>query len=262
MVMRTDAINADPPSGVIRALACPALSQPPPASTLSAAKVVLDLALSTGLLVVAAIPMVLIALLVKLTSRGPAIYSQTRLGRGGRPFRIYKFRTMWHDCERHSGPRWRRQGDPRITPLGCFLRWTHLDELPQLWNVVKGDMSLVGPRPERPEFIPSLERSVPRYRERLQVRPGLTGLAQIFLPPDTDLASVRRKLAYDLFYIERHTLWLDARLIASTALIMFFVPYGVARSLLRIPRPTTVENNAACQAPHAVTLAKMETLPG
>jgi lipopolysaccharide/colanic/teichoic acid biosynthesis glycosyltransferase len=217
---------------------------------------------SVALLVAAAIPMAVIALLVKLTSPGPAIYSQTRLGRGGHPFRIYKFRTMWHDCERHSGPRWCSHGDPRVTPLGRFLRWSHLDELPQLWNVLEGDMSLVGPRPERPEFTPTLEGCFPRYRERLQVRPGVTGLAQIQLPPDTDLTSVRRKLAYDLYYVERRTLWLDLRLIASTALIMVFIPYGVAWRLLRIPGPGKVENNAAYQPPHTATLAKMETLGG
>jgi lipopolysaccharide/colanic/teichoic acid biosynthesis glycosyltransferase len=217
--------------------------------------------LSAVLLVAAVIPMAVIALLVKLTSRGPAIYSQTRVGRGGRPFRIYKFRTMWHECERHSGPRWCSQGDPRVTPLGRFLRWTHLDELPQLWNVVRGDMSLVGPRPERPEFTPMLERSLPRYRDRLHVRPGVTGLAQVHLPPDTDLASVRRKLTYDLYYVERRTLWLDLRLIASTALVMVFIPYGVAWRLLRIPGPEKVETNAA-HAPRTATLAQIETLHG
>jgi len=103
-------------------------------------------------------PLLLAAIaLVRLTSRGPALYSQTRLGRGGKPFRIYKVRTMAYDCERGSGPRWSTAGDPRVLPVGRLLRRTHLDELPQLWNVLCGEMSLVGPRPERPEFVPQLE---------------------------------------------------------------------------------------------------------
>ena len=132
------------------------------------------------------------ALLVKLTSRGPAFYSQVRLGLDGRPFYIRKLRTMYHNCERLSGPCWSTANDCRITPVGRFLRRSHIDELPQLWNVLCGEMSLVGPRPERPELIPTLARSIPGYRHRLEVRPGVTGLAQIQLPPDTDLDSVRR----------------------------------------------------------------------
>ena len=105
-----------------------------------------------------------------------------RLGKNGRPFRLHKIRTMRHDCEKATGPRWAVPGDPRITPLGRFLRQTHLDELPQLWNVLRGEMSLVGPRPERPEFVPDLEQAIPHYRDRLLVRPGVTGLAQVQLP--------------------------------------------------------------------------------
>jgi lipopolysaccharide/colanic/teichoic acid biosynthesis glycosyltransferase len=215
-------------------------------------------ALAAVIALLAVPALVVVAVLVKLTSRGPVIYSQTRLGRGGRPFRIYKFRTMWHNCERHSGPRWSTPGDPRVTPLGRFLRVTHLDELPQLWNVLKGDMSLVGPRPERPELIPALEQAIPAYRQRLQVRPGVTGLAQVQLPPDTDLASVRRKLAYDLYHVEHGGLLLDLRLIACTGLAVLGVPYAVLAYLLRIPGSKVVERRAALQAPHAATLAQME----
>src|SRR5262249_17904057 len=136
--------------------------------------------------------------LVRLTSRGSAIYRQTRLGLNGRPFTIYKIRTMYHDSERLTGPQWSRPGDPRVTPIGRILRATHIDELPQLWNVLRGEMSLVGPRPERPELAAGLERELPSYRDRLAVRPGVTGLAQVQLPPDTDVESVRRKLAYDI----------------------------------------------------------------
>ena len=151
-----------------------------------------------------AAPLILLAMaLVKLTSRGPAIYRQVRAGLGGRPFTIYKIRTMAHDCEARTGPVWATADDPRVTPLGRFLRRSHLDELPQLWNVLRGEMSLVGPRPERPEFVAQLQRAIPDYRRRLQVPPGVTGLAQVQLPPDTDLAGVRRKLVYDLYYIRR-----------------------------------------------------------
>jgi lipopolysaccharide/colanic/teichoic acid biosynthesis glycosyltransferase len=216
-------------------------------------------ALAAVIALLAAPVLVVVAVLVKLTSRGPIIYSQTRLGRDGRPFRIYKFRTMWHDCERHSGPRWSTPGDPRVTPLGRFLRATHLDELPQLWNVLKGEMSLVGPRPERPEIIPVLEQAIPAYRERLRVRPGVTGLAQVQLPPDTDLASVRRKVACDLHYVRHGGLLLDLRLIACTALAVLGVPYAVLAFLLRIPGSKVVEGHAAIQAAHAGTLARMES---
>src|SRR5262245_1281676 len=188
------------------------------------------------LLLVASAPVILLAgLLVKLTSRGPMFYAQTRLGRYGRPYRIYKIRTMVHNCESDSGARWATEGDPRITQAGRFLRATHLDELPQLWNVLKGDMSLVGPRPERPEFIPHLEQAIPHYRERLLVRPGVTGLAQIQLPADTDLASVQRKLAYDLYYVHRVSLWLDARILLGTAGKILGAPFDVLQRGLRLP---------------------------
>jgi lipopolysaccharide/colanic/teichoic acid biosynthesis glycosyltransferase len=196
----------------------------------------------TAALLVAASPLILLsALLVKLTSRGPVFYSQVRLGRDGKPFRIYKVRTMTHDCERESGACWATANDPRITPVGKFLRATHLDELPQFWNVLKGDMSLVGPRPERPEFVPNLEKAIPHYRERLNVRPGVTGLAQVQLPADTDINSVRRKLAYDLYYIRQMNLWLDMRLIVSTALHVFGVPYDMLGYLFRLPGQKCVE---------------------
>ena len=190
-----------------------------------------------------AAPVILItALVVKLTSRGPAFYSQTRLGKGGKPFTLHKVRTMAHECEKGSGVRWSTPGDPRVTRVGAFLRKTHLDELPQLWNVLRGDMSLVGPRPERPEFIPALEKAVPHYRDRLAVRPGVTGLAQVQLPPDTDMDSVRRKVAYDLYYIRHLNAWLDFRLVASTALHMAGVPYHLLNRLFTLPTKARVED--------------------
>jgi len=211
------------------------------ADTGSRVKAALDVLLAAGLVVLALPPILLAALLVKLTSRGPVFYSQTRVGLNGRVFRIYKIRTMYHNCEAVSGIRWATAGDPRVTPVGRFLRATHLDELPQLWNVLRGDMSLVGPRPERPEFVARLSREVPRYAERLRVRPGVTGLAQVQLPADTDLESVRRKLVYDLHYIENHSVWLDLRLMAGTAFKMLHLPFRLSRRVLFIPSRAVVE---------------------
>ncbi len=219
----------------------PTAFTPPPRPVYEAVKAVAEWFFAAVLFVLAAPVLALTALAVKLTSRGPVFYSQVRVGQGGRPFTLYKVRTMIHDCEKASGVQWSRPGDPRITRIGAFLRRTHLDELPQLWNVLRGDMSLVGPRPERPEFTPALERAVPHYRDRLAVRPGVTGLAQIQLPPDTDLASVRRKLAYDLYYIRYRGLWLDLRLVACTAVHMLGVPYEALRSLFGMPGPEAVE---------------------
>ena len=196
-------------------------------------KAVLDFVLAL-ILVVLALPLfLLIALAVKLTSRGPVLYSQVRLGRNGRPFEMVKIRTMRHDCERASGVCWSLPGDPRVTALGRLLRATHLDELPQLWNILRGEMSLVGPRPERPEFVPALERAIPSYRARLLVRPGITGLAQVQLPPDTDIAAVRRKVERDLHYIRHFSCWLDVRILACTALHVSGLPFHrLCRALL------------------------------
>lgn len=191
--------------------------------------------------VIPALPLILLAvLLVKMTSRGPVFYSQIRLGRNGQPFRIWKVRTMRVDSEK-NGACWSKPGDPRITRVGKFLRITHIDELPQLWNVLRGDMSLVGPRPERPEFVPSLERALPRYRDRMLVRPGLTGLAQVQLPPDTDLESVRRKLACDLHYVQRVSIWLDVRLVLATGFYLLGLSCRWPCKLLRIPSSERVE---------------------
>jgi lipopolysaccharide/colanic/teichoic acid biosynthesis glycosyltransferase len=212
-----------------------------PAGVYLACKRTLDLVVVL-VLAVPALPLIFLAmLLVKLTSRGPALYTQTRVGRGGRPFTIYKIRTMFHRCESLTGARWSTPGDKRVTAVGRFLRKTHLDELPQLWNVLVGDMSLVGPRPERPEFMPQLEQAIPVYRARLLVRPGVTGLAQVQLPPDTDLASVRLKLAYDLCYVRCAGLLLDLRLLAATALKVVGVPFAALRLVCWLPRRPSVE---------------------
>ena len=200
-----------------------------------------DFLVGLSLLLLASPVILLAALLVKLTSSGPAFYCQTRLGKNGRPFTIYKLRTMYHNCESASGPRWSTPGDSRITPLGRLLRRTHIDELPQLWNVLRADMALVGPRPERPEFMPSLAQALPHYSERLLVRPGMTGLAQVQLPADTDLESVRRKLAYDLYYIRHISLWLDVRILTGTLLYLSRWPLHLLPRLRLVPHRDEIE---------------------
>ena len=154
----------------------------------------LDRVAGGALLLLLSPVLILLIVAVKLSSRGPAIYCQKRVGLAGRNFMMYKLRSMRLDAE-SAGPRWAAAGDdPRVTPLGYWLRRLHLDEVPQLFNLVRGEMSLVGPRPERPEFVSVLAHQIPNYLDRLQVLPGITGLAQVNLPPDTDLESVRRKL--------------------------------------------------------------------
>jgi hypothetical protein len=139
------------------------------------------------------------------------------MGLAGRPFTLIKLRTMKHDAEAQSGPVWATDHDVRVTPIGQLLRQTHIDEFPQLINVIRGDMSLVGPRPERPEFVARLDWEVPHYRERLGVRPGITGLAQLRLHADTGLETVRHKLVYDIYYVRNVNPILDAKLLVLTA---------------------------------------------
>jgi lipopolysaccharide/colanic/teichoic acid biosynthesis glycosyltransferase len=196
----------------------------------------------TLLLLVPAVPVILLAsLLVKLTSRGPTFYLQKRVGRNGKVYTLFKIRTMFHDCERFTGPRWATVQDPRITLVGRWLRHLHIDELPQLCNVLRGEMSLVGPRPERPEIAEHLERLIPGYRERLLVRPGLTGLAQVQLPPDCDLASVRTKLAYDLYYVRYLSSSLDLRILLCTACHLLGIPFAFSNRFLKLPSGNAVE---------------------
>lgn len=203
------------------------------------------------LLLILTTPIILAAmLLVKLTSRGPAVYSQTRVGRGGEPFTIYKLRTMRHQCESLTGATWCKPGDSRVTPLGRWLRKTHIDELPQLWNVLRSDMSLVGPRPERPEFVPTLEKAIPSYCDRLLVKPGITGLAQVQLPPDTDLNSVRIKLAYDLHYVEHINAWLDVRIHFATLFKMAGFSFAWIRKCCALPEQTQIENAYRLKVQH------------
>jgi lipopolysaccharide/colanic/teichoic acid biosynthesis glycosyltransferase len=196
---------------------------------------------AAGALLIACAPVILAAIaLVKLTSSGPGIYTQTRLGLNRREFTLYKIRTMSHNCEAASGAQWATRNDPRVTFIGRILRSTHIDELPQLWNVLRGEMALVGPRPERPEIVAKLEPLIPGYARRLSVLPGVTGLAQVQLPPDSSVDTVRRKLVYDLYYANCYGPWLDTRLVLTTAVKIFGL-VGVVRTLLMIPGPAQVE---------------------
>ncbi len=200
-----------------------------------------DMILAAVLMVLTGPLILALMAVVRLSSEGPGLYAQVRLGRNGRRYMIYKIRTMSHNCEAKSGPQWSTVGDPRVTALGRWLRKTHLDELPQLWNVLRGDMSLVGPRPERPEFVQQLEQVIPNYRTRLEVRPGITGLAQVQLPPDEDFAGVSRKVACDAVYVASMSLWLDLRILVGTALKVVGTPFDVTRRVLALPgvRPSS-----------------------
>lgn len=189
-----------------------------------------------ALILVPALPVLFFCIvLVRLTSRGPAIYTQARVGRGGRVFTLYKIRTMYHDCEKLTGPTWCKPGDTRITPVGRILRKLHLDELPQLFNVLKGEMSLVGPRPERPEIAKKLRHQVIGYDRRHAMKPGITGFAQIHLPPDTCIRSVRNKLVYDLFYVRFRSWRMELFILFATGLKML----GLKRLYYRAPRVPT-----------------------
>ncbi len=182
----------------------------------ASAKRLVDVAAAILGLILALPIMLLVALAVKGTSQGPALYRQRRVGRHGRVFTVAKFRSMFDDAEAATGAVWARPGDARVTPVGRFLRRTRLDELPQLWNVLRGDMSLVGPRPERPEFVEQLRRQIPFYGQRHIVRPGLTGWAQVRYTYGSSVEDALEKLQYDLFYIKNLSLALDLFIIFST----------------------------------------------
>ncbi|RMD66512.1 hypothetical protein D6833_01380, partial [Candidatus Parcubacteria bacterium] len=174
----------------------------------------------------ALLPLLLcIAAAIALTSKGPVIYRQTRVGRRGKRFTLYKFRTMRHDAEK-DGPKWKMSGinDPRLTPVGKVLVRTHLDELPQLLNVIKGEIGFVGPRPERPEFTALLEKEVPFYQMRHLIAPGITGWAQIRYPYGSSVKDAYEKLQYDLFYLKNRSLVLDCAIILKTLKSLFVHP--------------------------------------
>ena len=172
-----------------------------------------DIVVSLVALLVLVLPMCLVAIAVKCGSHGPALYAQDRLGKDAKPFRVIKFRTMVADAEK-GGAQWCKKEDARITPVGRFLRRFHIDELPQLWNILVGDMSFVGPRPEREIYYDAFEEYIHGFRERLKVKPGLTGLAQVvggsYMRPE-------EKILCDVRYIKERSLWLDLKILIQTA---------------------------------------------
>ncbi|HJU74433.1 MAG TPA: sugar transferase [Gemmatimonadaceae bacterium] len=221
-IVTYDASKEPVPQGVVPRVRAEALNR-----TLNVVLAALGLLITAPLLLV-------IGIIIKLTSRGPILYAQTRVGLdrrwrqtlamhdrrvrdlGGAVFTIYKFRTMRVDAEAKSGAVWAKENDPRVTPLGRYLRVLRLDELPQLWNILRGDMNIVGPRPERPSIVARLQRDIPDYGSRHRVRPGLTGLAQINQQYDACLDDVRSKVSFDLDYLRRQSLLLDLRIMVRT----------------------------------------------
>ncbi|MBI2419173.1 MAG: sugar transferase [Ignavibacteriales bacterium] len=186
------------------------------------AKRVMDF-ISAIILLVLSSPMIIItAIAIKLDSKGPVFYSQERCGINGKPFKILKFRSMRTDAEKQSGPVWSQKGDTRITRVGQFIRKVRIDELPQMWNVLKGEMSLIGPRPERPYFVEKLAKEIPYYKRRLRVRPGVTGWAQVMHKYDESFDDVKAKLKYDLFYIENMSLRMDFKILLRTVFVVLF----------------------------------------
>ena len=183
-------------------------------------KRIIDVALSTVALIVLAIPLGIIAALIKLSSRGDVFYRQERMGLDGKPFMIYKFRSMYDDAEAATGPVFASEQDPRRTPLGKLLRRSNVDELPQLWNVLRGDMSIVGPRPERPHFVEEFKHRVPQYMLRHKVKSGLTGWAQV--NGWRGNTSIEKRIEYDLYYIENWSVRLDLKIMWLTLLRGFF----------------------------------------
>ncbi|MBD2353383.1 sugar transferase [Tolypothrix sp. FACHB-123] len=178
-------------------------------------KRLVDLILA-GLLLIFLFPLMLLAMVaIKLDSPGSVFYSQVRTGLYGKPFRVYKFRSMYKDAEKW-GAQWASQRDPRITRVGYLLRVLRIDELPQIFNVLRGDMSLIGPRPERPEFDIKLKESIPYYELRYLVKPGITGWAQVLYPYGASVEDASEKLAYDLYYIKNYSLWLDIAIAFKT----------------------------------------------
>lgn len=183
-------------------------------------KRVSDIALSILGLTAASPILLFTAILIKLNSQGPVIYKQNRVGKNGKIFRIYKLRTMRIDAEKNTGAVWAKENDPRITSVGRVLRKTHIDEIPQLINVLRGEMSIVGPRPERPEIVTDLKAIIRDYEKRLQITPGITGLAQVWHKYDETIEDVKKKIKYDLLYIKKRCLIADLRILASTFVVV------------------------------------------
>ena len=179
-----------------------------------------DIVVSLLILVLGLPLWLIVALCLIIDSRGPVLYKQERVGRNGRAYNIFKFRSMTADAEKQSGPVWAEKNDPRVTRVGSIIRRTHIDEFPQFINVLKGDMSVVGPRPERPFFVEKLAKELPLYKRRLKVRPGITGWAQIRYKYDQSVEDVRAKVKDDLFYIENISWRLDLKILFNTLYVM------------------------------------------
>jgi len=184
-------------------------------------KRLMDVFISSTLLLLTAPIMLITAILIRLESKGGAIYKQVRTGKDGKDFTIFKFRSMRSDAEK-NGAQWASQNDSRVTRIGNFIRKTRIDELPQLFNILKGTMSFIGPRPERPEFNQSLEKELSFYNLRHIVQPGLTGWAQVLYPYGASLEDAKEKLQYDLFYIKNYSLWMDVSIVLKTITVVVF----------------------------------------
>ncbi|MBA2176347.1 sugar transferase [Halobacillus locisalis] len=198
-----------------------------------------DIIVAIMLLVLTSPIFIIVYLMVSMTSKGPAFFKQERLGLNGKPFHIYKFRSMVQDAEQKTGPVLATDKDPRITPVGAMIRATRLDELPQLLNVLKGDMSLIGPRPEREHFVLLFDEQYANYRQRMNVKPGITGLAQI---SGNYTTSVEDKLRYDLMYVRQYSLGLDFRILLQTIRVM--LQREQAKGLESIPAVLREEETA------------------
>jgi exopolysaccharide biosynthesis polyprenyl glycosylphosphotransferase len=181
----------------------------------------LDFIIASSLLILTSPVMLVAAILIKLTSKGPIVYSQKRVGLGGKVFTIYKFRSMRTDAEK-DGAKWATKNDNRITPIGKIMRFSRIDELPQLINVLRGEMSMVGPRPERPEFVRKLQESIPFYEMRHMMRPGLSGWAQVRYQYANSIEDSHEKLRYDLYYIKNYSLAMDLTIMLETTKVVLF----------------------------------------
>jgi exopolysaccharide biosynthesis polyprenyl glycosylphosphotransferase len=185
-------------------------------------KRIIDIGIAVVLLLLLLPALIVISILIKVTSKGPLFYRQIRVGKNGRQFTMYKFRSMIENAEEY-GPEWAGNRDKRITPIGRFIRKTHIDELPQMINVLKNEMSIVGPRPERPYFVEELKKEIPYYYKRLSIKPGITGWAQVKFKYDTSVDDVKDKLQFDFFYIENMSLKLDFKIMINTFIVVLLM---------------------------------------
>jgi len=224
--MRLEADTALDDAG--NSAAQPAIRQPGPAEGAlrdpgaRAVKRAVDLLAAVALLVFGAPLCLLVGLAIRIEDGGPVLFRQTRVGCAGALFTLYKLRSMRSDAETERGPQWAAPDDARVTRIGRWIRAWHIDEIPQVWNVLVGDMSFVGPRPERPEFVGLLRTAIPSYAQRDAVRPGMTGWAQVNQPYSGTVDDARLKLDYDLYYLRNWSPFLDARIMARTAKILLF----------------------------------------